>query len=178
MLNKICDIEGWTTINELRWLYDTSSTMNNAIIVETGAWKGRSTAALCCGALKGANNRVFTIDTFAGAESEKEYYKEVNGDNIYWQFTANMQMLNIDPVVLRMDSVKAACCFANNSIDFLFIDCDHYNISNVFWAYIKKVKGTGIISGHDYGLKPIHDFIAENNLEVETPAGGIWWLKR
>lgn len=56
---------------------------------------------------------------------------------------------------IREFSVTAAHKFANNSLDFVYIDAAHdfVNVVNDLNAWTPKVRKGGIISGHDYVLR-------------------------
>ena len=54
--------------------------------------------------------------------------------------------------VLGMDSVKAAECVEDESLDFVFIDADHSyeGVSRDVKAWLPKVRPGGLMGGHDY----------------------------
>jgi len=101
-----------------------------------------------------------------------------------------------NPIVLmRMDSIKASEIIANESLDLVFIDCQHeYEyVKKDIKAWLPKVKKGGIISGHDYNPKELYvpgfngvgravnEEIEEINLEHDDaePDGNnnVWWKK-
>ena len=67
--------------------------------------------------------------------------------------------------VVRKDSLTAAQDFADNSLDFVYIDANHnfVNVANDLHAWIKKVRWGGILSGHDY-----EDFPAKKQNHVKS----------
>ncbi len=54
--------------------------------------------------------------------------------------------------IIRDESRLAAKKFANDSLDFVYIDANHdfVNVTDDIHAWEKKVKNGGIVSGHDY----------------------------
>ncbi|HKJ75236.1 MAG TPA: class I SAM-dependent methyltransferase [Alphaproteobacteria bacterium] len=59
--------------------------------------------------------------------------------------------------VFHMDSVKAAGCVADDSLDFVFIDAFHsYEAARAdILAWLPKVKAEGYITGHDWHHKSV-----------------------
>ena len=162
MDNRIRHIDGYTTEMELRWLYDTALLLPaNSIIVELGAWMGRSSAALYKAAEP--DMTVVSIDTWLGQPSMRDdEQKKVKVMDVFLKFMSNMAALDVlprwftipnigaGPYYLRMDSVEAAALFEDESIALLFVDDDHERCEEVCHAWIPKVKHRGIVSGHDY----------------------------
>ena len=54
--------------------------------------------------------------------------------------------------VIKGDSADSAAAFADESVDFVFIDADHSyaGISRDITAWLPKVKRGGVLAGHDY----------------------------
>lgn len=61
-----------------------------------------------------------------------------------------LQGLNV--VFHQGDSADTASQYKNGSLDFVYIDADHSyeGVKRDFYAWYKKVRKGGIISGHDY----------------------------
>lgn len=123
------NIEGAMHPSELNWLYLTAKRMDS--IVELGSLKGRSTYAL----LSGCKGTVHAVDNF-----KRGTYKAFI-DNV-----GHFENLK----VYKMDSVKAARKFKDNSIDMVFIDANHSykSVRADINAWLPKVKK--LICGHDY----------------------------
>jgi hypothetical protein len=62
--------------------------------------------------------------------------------------------------VLRMDSIEAANCVPDGSLDFVFIDADHSyeGCKADIKAWLPKLKPSGFLSGHDYDHPEYPDF--------------------
>lgn len=70
------------------------------------------------------------------------------------QYTLAKQLLQPYPncTIVRKTSMEAVTDFADNSLDFVYIDANHEfrYIAEDLYEWVKKVRPGGIISGHDY----------------------------
>jgi hypothetical protein len=129
--------------------YKTTNTKETYRVVELGTYMG-FTASIMSTALKDYSNVVIdTIDNNKGTldntcQGVYEYAK------IYLEKT---DCKNVNQIV--GDSIDIAKSYANDSIDFLFIDADHsYNyLKREIPTWYLKVKNKGFICGHDYDKK-------------------------
>ena len=78
-------------------------------------------------------------------------------------------------------SWDAAVNFADESIDFVFIDADHSyeSVKKDIEAWLPKIRKNGIISGHDYGNgnpSEVKQAVDEkfDNFQLN---GSCWYLK-
>lgn len=81
--------------------------------------------------------------------------------------------------LVQMDSVEAARSFADNSLDFVFIDADHsYDaVMADIAAWQPKVKPGGWLGGHDYHPKKfpgVVKAVRQVFVEPELYPGTIW----
>jgi len=129
--------------------------------VEVGAWLGKSTIYM---AVEIANSgkliKFDCVDTWLGSTGA-----DVGVFNVYFQAHANDQdaaykefLGFIEPVKdyitpIRMDSISASKLYADESLDFVFIDADHEyeNALADIKAWYPKVKIGGMIGGDDFG---------------------------
>lgn len=163
-------INGWLTEKEIAWLTKKSKEMES--VLEIGAWKGRSTAAIA----SGCKGYVYTVDHFRGSEEQEHKQALVNEAPIFSQFALNM--VNYDNlIVMKMDSMNAVTLFPDNSIDMIFIDGGH-DYDTVRKDILKWTpKARKIICGHDYCnewsdvKRAVNDSFDDFNLE-DT----IWWI--
>src|SRR3990172_11605861 len=92
-LNFFEKIDGWFSAREGIALFRLASNLpKNSIIVEIGAWKGKSTYSLACGIDK--STKFFTIDPFDASgdkQSEEVYDKNKGKRPLYDQFAQNMK---------------------------------------------------------------------------------------
>jgi predicted O-methyltransferase YrrM len=114
--------------------------------VEVGVYTGQSAAYLSV-ALNGG-----------------EYTNLIQLDLVDLELTKHGALKNLAPitstgiigVVHELDSVEASKLYADESLDFVFIDADHsYEaVKRDIAAWLPKVKSGGIIAGHDYCVWP------------------------
>ncbi len=88
--------------------------------------------------------------------------------------------------IIPHDSLAASCRFPDNYFDFVFIDASHlYEPTKAdirLWYY--KVKGTGILAGHDYHHVEVNRAVAEvipgMSLRTESTEKecGVWWVMK
>jgi predicted O-methyltransferase YrrM len=155
-ISEFTEIEGWLSKQEAYGLFFFANKLKkNAVIVEIGSWKGRSTYCLAKGLKKG---KIYAIDPFNadGEQGSKEKYEEAKGSlPLIDQFKETMiryELLNKIEVLKGYSNQ-----FINNfqQIDFLFIDGDHSikGCESDYLNYSPKIKKGGYIAFHDYDLK-------------------------
>jgi len=170
-------IEGWMTIKELSFLYDSAKTKKN--ILEVGSWMGRSTNAL----LKGAGENqgyVTSVDTWGGSVDTRDMTnwmaKEKDVFEIFKKNTEKYSNLS----VFKGKSVESANYFQNATFDMIFIDAGHtkQEVQDDIYAWLPKVKENGIICGHDYIESWMGVIEAVNGIfgKPDGVEGTIWWV--
>lgn len=144
---------------ELQWLYDTAKKVpEGELIVEIGAWMGRSAAAIYEGA-KG-KNPVISIDTWQGSPDEPHgkaqeidllaaYRENMAALGHYVSAFPAFDSLARQPYYLEADSIDAAHQFPDGSISWWFYDGRHTTTKENIVAWLPKI-GTGLVTGHDY----------------------------
>lgn len=83
--------------------------------------------------------------------------------------------------ILKMRSVMAATVFADQSLDFVFLDADHRleGVRADIQAWLPKVKPGGWIGGHDYG-KPefgVTGAVNERFKNIKLGADSTWFVQ-
>jgi predicted O-methyltransferase YrrM len=182
---KILGIQGWMTEPELNWIVETIHNLpDNAIIVELGAWRGRSTSAIFT-SIKPTMTAI-TVDSWMGQPNLRlSSHKEVLQDDMFLEFMENMDRLGVKPTwyrkdkragryYLRMESNIASLCFNNNAIDMIFIDCDHTKFGEDIDSWCRKVKQGAIIAGHDYQWEGAKEAI-DDRINVVGTVESIWY---
>lgn len=173
-------IEGWMADIELNWLYDNAK--GKRTIVEIGSWKGRSTHALCSGAVE--TGTVTAVDHFGGSKGfdfEVEVHSVAIGDDdaVYKEFCKNMVGFK-NLVVNRRSSAEAAAMYPDGTFDMAFIDAEHTKegAKNDIRIWLPKVKPGGLLCGHDYcAVWPtVMEAVNEELGKVEV-CGTIWFKK-
>ncbi len=149
-------VQGWMTERELGFLHGVAlSIPAGGTVVEVGSWRGRSTVSICEGLLAKRDVTLACVDTFRGSADSpimlQQHRQELAEDRIYHEFRRNVAAY---PFVetLRMSSEEASGRFADESIDWIFIDAQHTfePVRNDIRWWWPKVKIGGLISGHDY----------------------------
>lgn len=152
------DVSGYFD-SDLVYKMAVKSAQDDAVFVEIGTWKGRSTS--CMGQLikeSKKNIKFYAIDTFEGSE-EGWHQSEINdlknnGTTLFNEYENNLKLCNVYDIVntIQSSSIEAASKFEDASIDFIFIDASHdyENVLADIQAWYPKVKPGGLICGDDY----------------------------
>jgi len=145
------NIDGWLYLEEAKRLFNLARQLpNNALIVEIGSFKGKSTVCLGYACL-GSNKKVVAIDLFESNSTNKgdhqcEYYKE---------FLNNIEKnkLNRYIIPIKGNSKEIAQKWAK-PIDMIFIDGSHeyQDVLIDFRSFYPFVKKHGVIAFHDVWL--------------------------
>ena len=180
-------IQGWFDFQDL-YTKIINEIPENSHIVEIGAWKGMSTAYLTVEAINsGKNIKIDVVDLWTGEENNPEAF---TSDPEFMAYNKNIFELfkkNLSPVIgkinpIQMSSVKASKLYANNSLDFVFIDANHEyeDVKKDIESWLPKIKSGGYIGGHDYNANSFPGVIkAVNDLFNDrfTLIGGSWLVK-
>jgi len=121
---------------------------SNSKFVEIGCWKGKSSAYMMTEIINSEKNIEFTcIDVW-----EDNAIQSHPTNNLYNVFKKNMTPFENKYRSLRMKSVDASKLFADNSLDFVFIDASHEyeDVKQDIISWGPKLKISGILAGHDY----------------------------
>ena len=162
------DIDGWFDYEDFFDEIVAKAPQHFSVVVEMGCWLGRSSAYLAQRIKEsGKYIEYHAVDTWKGSVGDSAFSDVLaaNNGDVYDLFIKNMVdcgvMNYINP--LRMDSVEASKCFADNSVDFLFLDGahDYDSVKRDLAAWIPKVKKGGIMAGHDFGHPPVKQAVLE-----------------
>jgi hypothetical protein len=137
-------IEGYSTVRELQWLFNTARDMQS--IVEVGSYYGRSSHAL----LSGCSGIVTCVDSWKPLKWE-DNDSPWKAEARYEQFLHSTSGFP-NRAVLRMDSLEAASRMADRSVDMVFIDGDHSKESVLQDIEAWEPKARKMICGHDYNF--------------------------
>lgn len=175
-LDHASTIEGWTTIDELRWLRDACA--GKELVIEFGAWLGRSTVAMC------SAQKVISVDTWLGSPGESEHQERIAGGlDCYGKWCLHTAPFSerITPQVgdLRNEAFKTLLLrkYAGKA-DLVFVDASHDEASVRSDIVLARqlLKPAGILCGHDYGGSWVEVTKVVNEI-VDFPAvaaGSIW----
>lgn len=170
-------IQGWTDFEDI-YQEMVASAVAPAHFVEVGSWTGRSAAFMAVEIVNSDKAIKFDcVDTWLGSHEHTDpssalFEPELANDKdwLYANFLKNTQpaLAFINPV--RLPSVEAAALYADNSLDFVFIDAahDYENVKADITAWYPKVKVGGTIAGHDYGWSGVHAAVNEYLVSVDN----------
>lgn len=123
----------------------------NGKMVEVGCLSGHSTCYLANEArLSEKRLTIYAVDPGIGIE-ESNFKRDFTDS--YGLLENIRECGDADIIVpILTESTKAAQMFANTSLDFVFLDGahDYQAIRSDLQAWFPKIKGGGIIAGHDY----------------------------
>lgn len=115
--------------------------------VEVGVYKGQFSAALCKGC---PELELIGVDAWTVYGNYRDYETTDLESEAYKEALARTAGCNVRFIkALSMDAVKE---FADESLDFVFIDANHdyeYVVEDIA-AWSKKVHPGGLVIGHDY----------------------------
>lgn len=171
-------IQGFCTFSKL---YDDVFNMyDTGIFVEVGVWLGQS-AAYMADKIKSSNKDIkfYCVDLW----QQTREMPQLDYD-IYDMFLSNMNDAGVGDYFtpIRMDSTLASKQFADNSIDFVYVDAFHsYEaVKSDVLAWLPKVKSGGIIAGHDVALESVQQAVNEIfgvNKWILVADSGSWMYK-
>ena len=121
-------IQGWNQGITKIYKNIIDSANNGDYFVEVGSWKGKSAAFMAVEIINSKKKIKFDcVDTWNGSVDEVQHLEDkfVRENKLYEHFLENMK-----PVVdfynpVRLSSVEASKLYADNSLDFVFIDAGH-----------------------------------------------------
>jgi hypothetical protein len=161
-----------------KWIVD--NTTGPAHFVEIGSFKGLSSSFMAVEiANSGKQIQFDCVDTWEGSEEHQAGQvcedSDVVNNALFDAFTRNMKPVEGFYSPKRMTSVESAATYADNSLDWVFIDAahDYDSVKADITAWSNKVKIGGILSGHDYGHPPVAK--AVNELLGPLPSIGACW---
>jgi predicted O-methyltransferase YrrM len=139
MKGQVCNEE----VDRLIWL--ASQVPENGLIVEIGAYCGKSSSALAFGMPKSAN--LMSIDPWVltKCKTTQEYEKietvKTYADNLSFAYPKVVQVIAYPHEIRK---------FVNKPIDLLFIDSIKIGITPIWEDWLPLVKQGGWIASHDY----------------------------
>src|SRR4030042_2379122 len=139
---------------------------------EIGVAGGRFSKFLC---VYNPNLKIYAIDAWQIYEGYKYNESQEKMERLYLEAKNRLAPYNCQ--IVRDWSMEAVKRFADESLDFVFIDANHdYKyVKEDIREWAKKVRKGGIISGHDYidnygkilyGVKKaVNEWILENDIK-------------
>lgn len=159
-------IEGWFDWEELYrdWVEDVP---DGGVIVEVGAYKGKSTAYLGVEAARvldadGKRLQIHVVDTWQGS-AEHARDAAVQAGTLYADYQANVAPVAHLLRNHRDRSTTAATRFPAGSVDRVYIDAahDYDSVSADLDAWWPTVAPGGQMAGHDYDWPSVRDAVED-----------------
>lgn len=149
-LRIMAGIEGWLTPREGRLLYTLGrACTGRGVIVEIGAWKGRSTICLARGARDGRRPRLFAVDPHTGSPEHRAAGGTVATAR---EFARNLERAGVsDAVVPLVRTSEEAARTLEEPVELIFVDGAHeYEaVARDFELWFPKVVTGGVMAFHD-----------------------------
>lgn len=153
---------------------------NGSVFVEIGSFEGKSAVCLAESIFK-LNKQItlHCVDPFTANPEQDEYdYITANPNCLYDKFNENTGFYQKRKIIVPHRDYSNTICneFADNSVDFVFIDARHeyeFVLEDIRCWY-PKLKSGGIMSGHDYRTnnvngygvdRAVQEFCEENNIK-------------
>ena len=174
-------IQGWASFV---FLYgeEVAKADDDAIFVEVGAWKGKSTAFMAVEIINsGKDIEFYTVDTFKGSD-EKAHHADpaIQQGTLEKDFRANIRDVQKYVNVHVGDSSSFAATFKNNSIDFIFLDGDHTEegVAKDLEAWWPKLKPGSRMGGDDIRWASVRRAVEKFFARTPhiTANGKHWWM--
>ena len=133
--------------------------LNFKVGAEIGVARGEYSEILC---ETNPKLHLYSIDPWKVSAYEPDGLQLGVGQKLFNEFykETKKRLAPYNCTVKRKPSLKAVTDFKDNSLDFVYIDGNHdfVNFASDLHYWSKKVRGGGIISGHDYisGINLLH----------------------
>jgi len=179
------DIPGWFGFHDV---YDRAIALlgkDGAHFVEVGSWEGRSAAYMGVNILNsGKKIRFDCVDTWKGS---REHIDRGELDALWSKFRGNMSRFDytgLDIRAIRKPSLLAAKQYADQSLDFVFLDASHdaEDVYDDITAWMPKLKPSGVLAGDDVAWMGVREGLIRAGVGVEgnpvVPSGGTYlsWI--
>jgi hypothetical protein len=167
---------------------------NGAVFVELGSWKGRSTCFMGVEiANSGKHIGFHAVDHWLGSdEPAHDADADAREGRLFDVFLQNIEPVKDYVRPVRGDSATAAAEFADESVDFVYVDAEHTfaGVSRDMDAWWPKLKPGGVMAGDDWCFKEpgtrergvrraVREFCARRALQAEVHCGSprLPWLQ-
>lgn len=189
------DLNGWFNYSDLYdMIFDEFKTQKNVVFVEVGVWQGKSITYMADKIKKNdADIKLYGIDNFTGVveysdkpEHPTKTFAKEQGGSYYDIYNQNLIDCGIRDYIIDIGkpSLDAVNEFEDESIDFIFIDADHYYdaISQDLNIWYPKVKCNGVFSGHDRHFpgvsRALNEFCKKNDVKENLISKTSWIIKK
>ncbi len=145
--------------------------LNFTVGAEVGVERGRFSKIIC---QVNPQLKLYVIDCWQTYKGYRDHVSQERLDEFYLETKTRLTPFNCH--IIRDWSIEAVKRFADESLDFVFIDASHdyEHVKEDIREWSKKVKRGGIVAGHDYidkmhgityGVKrAVNEWIKENSI--------------
>ncbi len=176
-------IQGWCSFVPM-YADEVGKADDDAIFVEIGAWKGKSTAYMAVEIINSGKDIEFhTVDTFKGSDEKVHDNDPVCAEGRLEEvFRKNIRDVSRYVNVHVGDSSTFASQFKDDSIDFIFVDGAHTfeGVTKDLEAWWPKLKPGCRMGGDDIRWRSVREaveafFACSPHI---TPNGKHWWMDK
>ncbi len=179
-------IHGWFNAPD-QAVYDMAveQAKDGDIFVEVGVWLGRS-ACYMAERIQSSGKAIqfFAVDVWKVFDYEKRLLddlKRMGNPDLMALFLENVDAAGVSEFVipLRLESIRAARCFREKSLSFVYIDASHgYDqVCADIAVWLPKIKPGGMIAGHDYDRDGVRRAVNERFADRIELNGVSWFVK-
>lgn len=162
-LNVIMSVDGQISREEAKTLLKLARQIpSGRVIVEIGAYRGRSTIALAFGSSLGEVNRVYAVDPHVPFQGVLGGRFGPEDQEALYQNLVKSGMGKIVAVV-SLSSKAVASCWSERNIGLLWIDGNHtYEaVCEDYESWEPLIAEDGIVAFHDTTVPGVQKFISE-----------------
>lgn len=147
-IDAVARIDGWLTPTEASILYDEAA-KSTGPIVEIGAWRGRSTAALALGSMSGHHQPVYAIDAFREVQHTVTGKKFPASSPVILR--ANLDNAGVNGLVniVAKSTDEAVAEVPDCSVLFVDGSHDYESVKRDLSLFLPKVRHRGMVIIHD-----------------------------
>lgn len=159
-------VENWFSDEAQQVIAELVEEAPAGLLLEVGAWEGRSTVALA----NAAHPRVLhTVDTWAGADSDSTGQLAAERD-IYAAWAANVSELTAGNVVAHRQDWRDFFAELDEDVAFCFIDAEHTydEVADNLHALLEHLAPGAIICGDDIPIEAVADAVSDVLGEYES----------
>lgn len=167
-------IPGLVDQDELAWLIEQAQ--GRRVVVEIGAWYGRSAKALSLG-----GGTVYSVDDWAGRSTERETSPADNPPDLvraefFRRLEPDIEAGRIVPVWAESTEAARRLARLRGKVDMLFVDGLHTyeQVAADLAAWLPLVKVGGLVCGHDWDRQDVRRAVLEVLPHAERQVKGMW----
>jgi predicted O-methyltransferase YrrM len=158
----------------LEFLHEVTRAKKPKIVVELGAWLGKSTVLIASNVPEGS--KVYAVDHWFGSlEHQGRSDVDVKLKILFQQFLSNVIHKGMAHIIvpIRMNTLEAAVAL-NVQADLIYVDASHEenDVYNDIIAWHKKLISGGIMCGDDYMWGKAKDYPVKRAVDRAATALG------